>query len=72
MFKAAKGAWVHLPRDIPHAYKNTGNTAGRTLVFLIPGGMEKVFEEINSMPPGPPDLEKINAITKKYGVEFLR
>jgi quercetin dioxygenase-like cupin family protein len=70
-FKGSKGAMVVLPRGIPHAFRNTGNTAGRTLMVLVPGGMEKVFEELSAMPPGPPDLGKINAITMKYGVEFL-
>jgi len=70
-FKATRGALVILPREIPHAFKNTGNTPGKTLLILRPGGMEKVFGDISLMPQGPPDLEKINAITKKYGVEFL-
>jgi len=70
-FKATKGAIVVLPREAPHAFKNTGNTIGKTLVVLVPGGMEKVFEEISAMPSGPPDIGKVNAITTKYGVEFL-
>jgi hypothetical protein len=62
---------VVLPKEIPHAFKNTGNTTGRTLVVLVPGELEKVFEDLSAMPPGPPDLGKINAIMMKYGVEFL-
>lgn len=70
-FKGSKGVTVHLPRNIPHAFKNTGTTAGKILVFLVPGGMEKVWEELSLMPPGPPSVEKVNKITMKYGVEFL-
>jgi len=70
-FKATKGAIVVLPKEIPHGFRNTGNTIGKTLLVLVPGGMEKVFEDISAMPPGPPDIGKINAITAKYGVEFL-
>ncbi|MGO9646076.1 MAG: cupin domain-containing protein [Candidatus Bathyarchaeia archaeon] len=70
-FTGSRDALVHLPRDIPHAFKNTGTTAGKFLVLLVPGVMEKVFEELSLMPPGPPSLEKINQITIKYGVEFL-
>jgi quercetin dioxygenase-like cupin family protein len=70
-FKGSKGSMVVLPKDVPHAFRNAGNTAGRSLVVLVPGGMEKVFEDLSAMPPGPPDLGKINAITMKYGVEFL-
>lgn len=70
-FKGSRGSMVVLPKDIPHAFRNAGNTTGRSLVVLVPGGMEKVFEDLSAMPPGPPDLGKINAITMKYGVEFL-
>ena len=70
-FKATKGAIVVLPKEIPHGFRNTGNTTGKTLVVLVSGGMEKVFEDIGAMPPGPPDIGKINVITAKYGVEFL-
>lgn len=71
IFKGSKGAAVYLPRDIPHGFKNIGTTTGKSLVVLVPGGMEKVFEELGLMPPGPPSIEKVNQITKKYGVEFL-
>src|SRR5207237_10200119 len=64
-FKGSKGAMVVLPKEIPHAFKNTGNTTGRTLVILVPGGMEKVFEELSAMTPGPPEIAKVNAITTK-------
>jgi quercetin dioxygenase-like cupin family protein len=70
-FKGSKGAMVVLPKDIQHSFKNTGNITGRTLVVLVPGGLEKAFEDLSAMPPGPPDLGKINAITMKYGVDFL-
>jgi quercetin dioxygenase-like cupin family protein len=70
-FKATKGAMVVLPKEIPHGFRNTGNSTGKTLMVLVPGGLEKVFEELSTMSPGPPDLGKINAITMKYGVKFL-
>jgi len=71
VFKAEKGALVTLPRKIPHDFRNIGNTPGKNLVILVPGGFEKAFEEISRLPPGPPDIEKVNSITNKYGVNFL-
>jgi len=62
-FKGSKGAMVVLPKEIPHAFKNIGNTIGKTLLILVPGGIEKVFEDLSAMPPGPADLGKINTIT---------
>jgi mannose-6-phosphate isomerase-like protein (cupin superfamily) len=70
-FKTTKGGMVVLPKEIPHAFRNIGNTIGKTLVILVPGGMEKVFDDISAMPPGPPDIGKINAVTMRYGVKFV-
>jgi mannose-6-phosphate isomerase-like protein (cupin superfamily) len=71
VFKALAGSTVHLPKDLPHSLKNTGSSAGKIFGLLIPGGSEKVWEEISSKPPEPPSIDNINAITKKYGIEFL-
>ena len=48
VFKAAKDSLVALPREIPHAFKNTGNALGKTLLVLIPGGTEKAFDASES------------------------
>jgi len=70
-FVATKGAMVVLPKEIPHSFKNVRSAAGKALLILVPGGAEKVFEEINAMPPGGQETAKINAVTMKYGIEFL-
>ncbi len=63
--------WSFCQKDIPNAFRNAGNTTGKTLLILVPGGMEKVFDDISAMPHVPPDIEKINTITMRYGVKFL-
>ena len=60
-----------LPKEIPRALKNIGNTICRTPIILGLGEMEKVFENLSAMPPGRPDLGEINTIPMKYGLEFL-
>jgi len=71
LFKVTAGSTVHLPKNLTHSLKNTGSSSGKILGLLIPGGSEKVWEEISSKPPEPPSIDNINAITKKYGIEFL-
>jgi quercetin dioxygenase-like cupin family protein len=78
-FKAGAGSFVHLPKDIPHAYENVGTGSARFLTLMVPGGVEKFFEEVGK--PGsdvsspPPfeeeDIEKLLAIAPKYGAEIL-
>ncbi len=74
------GSFLFAPRGIPHASKNVGTTRSRMLVIVSPAGLENCFAEMGqpvtdlSAPPtasGPPDIEKLVAITQKYGVEML-
>ncbi len=50
-FKAAKNSLAILPRNIPHAFRNTGPGPCRILVFITPGGFEMFFEEVSRLPP---------------------
>jgi hypothetical protein len=78
-FRAGAGSFVHLPKDIPHAYENVGAGPARFLTLMVPAGVEKFFEEVGK--PGddvssPPrfeeaDIEKLLAVAPKYGAEIL-
>jgi|SRR5215203_5019452 len=78
-FRAGAGSFVHLPKGIPHAYENIGTGPARFLTLMVPGGLEKFFEEVDK--PGtdlsspPPfeeeDLDKFLAVAPRYGAEIL-
>jgi quercetin dioxygenase-like cupin family protein len=77
-FRAGPGSFVHLPKDVPHAYENVGTEPARFLTLIVPAGLEKFFEEVGkpgtdpfSPPPFEEDLEKFLAIAPKYGAEIL-
>jgi quercetin dioxygenase-like cupin family protein len=44
---APAGAFVHIPRGLPHTWQNTGPATGRMLAIFVPGapGMERFFEQ---------------------------
>lgn len=70
--KATAGTTVHLPRNTPHAFAITGDAPAKMLIMVAPAGLEKYFEELSQLPPNaPPDMEKIAAISARYGIEFL-
>ena len=77
-FLATPGAFVFLPKGIPHAFKVEGSTPAKMLLSY-PAGLEKYFEELGEPaqervlppPPGPPDLAKLRAVASKYGLEIL-
>ena len=71
-FKATKGSLAILPRKVPHGFRNIGTAPSRILVTITPGEFERFFEEVSQLPvEGPPDLEKVMAIARKYDLELL-
>ena len=78
-FRASAGSFVYLPKGIRHAYKNVGTGPARFLTLIVPGGLEKFFEEVDK--PGtdlstpPPfeeeDIERFLALAPRYGAEIL-
>ena len=72
IYQAPTGSLFHFPRFIPHGFTNTGSTTGRTLWTVIPGeNFEMFFEELNALPPGPPDMAAVSAIFAKYNIDIL-
>ena len=67
---ATAGTTVFLPKGIPHSFK-VGEKGARALVMLQPAGTEKLFRELNKLPPGNPDFEVVKKACSKYGIHFL-
>jgi quercetin dioxygenase-like cupin family protein len=68
---ATAGTTVYLPRNIPHSFVTVGDVPVKTLLQVFPAGAEKMFFELNNLPAGPPDMEKVIEICGRYGVTFL-
>jgi quercetin dioxygenase-like cupin family protein len=78
--RVGAGDTVHIPGDEPHGYRNIGASTGRFLAILAPSGMDAFFEELGTPAPGatepapltgPPDMERVLAVTAKHNVEML-
>ncbi|HEX6383758.1 MAG TPA: cupin domain-containing protein [Anaerolineae bacterium] len=55
VFKASAGDSVFLPKGMPHAIANAGDTPARVLLTLTPAGMEPYFAELaEALPDAPP------------------
>jgi hypothetical protein len=39
--------------------------------MVFPAGAEHMFEELNALPPGPPDMAKVLEVCARFGVIFL-
>ena len=77
-FRATAGAFVFLPRDVPHTFVVEGDRPARMLTLLTPGGGEGVFidggrtPEHDGMPPfTPPDIAALKRVSETYGAEIV-
>ena len=76
--KAGPETFVHIPKGTLHTYKNVGNTPGRTIVLLTPGGFERLWQELGvpatqltTPPPADPGvIEKLIALAPKYHLQI--
>ncbi len=77
-WRATRGAFVWLPRGIPHGYAVDGDETLRTLAFTVPAGFERFVADAGAPaaartlpPPGAPDIEKLLAAGATYNIETL-
>jgi quercetin dioxygenase-like cupin family protein len=71
-FQAGAGGVAHLPKNIPHALYNPGQTLLRAIAITIPGGMEDFFDELAvAQEAGALDDATHRRISRKYGIEWL-
>ena len=77
-FVGEPGAFVFLPRDVPHTFIVEGDAPARLLTLLTPGGGEGFFldggrePEGPGLPPaGPPDVAKLKQVAEQYRSEII-
>ena len=83
VLEAGPGAFVFLPRDLPHCFRVEGTQPGRLLQLTMPGGLERAFEEagrptpepvLPPAPSGPPsqtEIQRLFDISAAHHVETL-
>jgi mannose-6-phosphate isomerase-like protein (cupin superfamily) len=71
-FEAGAGAFVLVPRGVPHAFSNPGSQPATLLWVYSPPGLEKYFDElVAAMPPGggPPNMGAVRELLARYDIE---
>ena len=75
---ATNGFHLFMKRGIFHSFKNVGNNEGKLLIIFIPGGCEKLYEELGipvtdikafSKPYTFPNFVKVFQLLRKYGIQ---
>lgn len=77
-FRARPGAFVFLPRHVPHTFVVEGDVPARMLTLLTPGGGEGFFvdgsrpAEHAGLPPAtPPDIPALKRVAERYDAEII-
>jgi len=66
------GTCAFVPRDIPHAWKNSGTDIGRAFFIYTPGAAGKLFEEMRrSQPAASVSDPEIAQLFRRYGWEIV-
>lgn len=70
-FEVGPGAFLWMPRGLPHTFANLGGDPVRALGFINPSGFEQFFTEMAqyiASTDGQPDTEAILQMNRRYGV----
>jgi mannose-6-phosphate isomerase-like protein (cupin superfamily) len=66
------GTCAFMPRDLPHAWKNSGTEAGRAFFMYIPGAAGKLFEEMRrAQPLSTMSDAEVTQLFRRYGWEIV-
>jgi quercetin dioxygenase-like cupin family protein len=71
--RGGSGTWAFMPREIPHAWKNSGPGVGRALFMFTPADAGKLFEELRrlQLPFSTADPAVLAPLLHQYGWEIL-
>ncbi|MEY9836883.1 cupin domain-containing protein [Streptacidiphilus sp. EB103A] len=69
-FVLEHGDYLYLPRDVVHAFRNPYGEESRVISVVSPAGLEKYYEALADMPPGPKDISLIQKVMAEFGIEL--
>jgi quercetin dioxygenase-like cupin family protein len=65
------GACAFMPRNVPHAWKNSGSDTARVVFFYTPAIAGGFVEEMLELPRGPMSAENRERLCKTYRWEII-
>lgn len=79
-FPARTGAFLHLPRGVPHSFSNRSGRPARMVLTYAPAGFEAWFLEVGKpvadpsipAPVTPDEIRAAVEAAERYGVSFVK
>jgi mannose-6-phosphate isomerase-like protein (cupin superfamily) len=62
------GDYMYLPRNVPHAFRNPYGEESRVASVVSPAGLERYYQALAAMPPGPKDMRLMQSIMEDFGI----
>lgn len=69
-FVLAHGDYLFLPRDVVHTFRNSSDEEARVVSVVSPAGLERYYQALGELPPGPKDIGLIQGIMADFGIEL--
>jgi mannose-6-phosphate isomerase-like protein (cupin superfamily) len=69
-FTIGHGDFLFLPRDVVHAFRNPYAEETRVVSVVSPAGLERYYQALAELPPGPKDIALITTIMADFGIEM--
>ncbi len=69
-FVLGHGDYLFLPRDVVHTFRNSTDEEARVLSVVSPAGLERYYQALAELPPGPKDISVMKGIMADFGIEL--
>jgi quercetin dioxygenase-like cupin family protein len=70
LFELNHGDYLFLPREVVHTFRNPFEEESRVISVVSPAGLERYYQALAEMPPGPKDISVMQAIMADFGIEL--
>ncbi|MFL6125891.1 cupin domain-containing protein [Actinophytocola sp.] len=69
-FTMEHGDYMFLPREVIHAFRNPYAEESRVISVVSPAGLERYYQALADLPPGPKDIGVMRKIMADFGIEL--
>lgn len=69
-FVLEHGDYLFLPRDVVHTFRNSSEEEARVISVVSPAGLERYYQALADLPPGPKDISVMQPIMAEFGIEL--
>ncbi|MFJ2263493.1 cupin domain-containing protein [Streptomyces sp. NPDC087844] len=67
-----QGDSLLMPRGVPHMFHNPFTEEARIVAVVSPPGLEKYYQELSELPPGPRDMRLVAQVMERHGLSLRK